>query len=177
MKQHILSHLAARNAPPGRYADGAGLWPHKRERAHGKWVLRYFLHGKRRKMDLGRWPDVSIADARTAAFDARAMLRSGQYPIEKRRQARRIIHRLTVKEAIDSCFEARKAQLSPVLRRPIMRPRRLQPIGQIFLRHLAIELVDAPFIALGRIAQEMLALSIEHELERIGHDDFPSIPK
>ena len=33
MKQHILSHIAARKAPPGRYADGAGLWLHKREGA------------------------------------------------------------------------------------------------------------------------------------------------
>jgi hypothetical protein len=111
MKQHILSHIAARNAPPGRYADGAGLWLHKRERAHGKWVLRYFLQGKRREMGLGRWPDVSIAEARTAAFDARALLRSGHCPIEQGREALRTIHRLTVKEAIDSCFEARKAQL------------------------------------------------------------------
>lgn len=111
MKQHILSHIAARNAPPGRYADGAGLWLHKRERAVGKWVLRYFLNGKRREMGLGRWPDVSIADARTAALDARATLRGGQCPIDKRREERRIVHRLTVEEAIDSCFEARKAQL------------------------------------------------------------------
>ncbi|WP_156306604.1 Arm DNA-binding domain-containing protein [Novosphingobium sp. AAP1] len=67
MKQHILSHIAARNAPPGRYGDGAGLWLHKRERARGKWVLRYFLKGRRREMGLGPWPDVSIADARAAA--------------------------------------------------------------------------------------------------------------
>jgi len=33
VKQHILSHIAARKAPPGRYADGAGLWLHKREGA------------------------------------------------------------------------------------------------------------------------------------------------
>lgn len=111
MKQHILSHIAARNAPPGRYGDGAGLWLHKREREHGKWVLRYFLHGKRREMGLGRWPEVSIAQARAAAYDARAMLQGGQCPIEKRREERRVIHRLTVKEAIESCFEARKAQL------------------------------------------------------------------
>jgi hypothetical protein len=91
VKQHILSHIAARKAPPGRYADGAGLWLHKRERAHGKWVLRYFLHGRRRQMGLGRWPDVSIADARAAAADARTTLRGGQRPIEARRQERRVI--------------------------------------------------------------------------------------
>ncbi len=91
MKQHILSHIAARNAPPGRYGDGAGLWLHKRERARGK--------------------DVSIADARAAAAEARATLRAGQCPIEARRQQNRVIARLTVAQAIASCFEARKAQL------------------------------------------------------------------
>ncbi len=96
MKQHILSHIAARNAPPGRYGDGAGLWLHKRERARGK---------------LGPWPDVSIADARAAAAEARATLRAGQCPIEARRQQNRVIARLTVAQAIASCFEARKAQL------------------------------------------------------------------
>ncbi len=90
MKQHILSHIAARNAPPGRYGDGAGLWLHKRERARGK---------------------VSIADARAAAAEARATLRAGQCPIEARRQQNRVIARLTVAQAIASCFEARKAQL------------------------------------------------------------------
>lgn len=111
MKQHILSHIGARNAPAGRYGDGAGLWLHKRERAHGKWVLRYFLHGRRREMGLGRWPDVSVAEARAAAAEARTKLRGGECPIEARRQERRLIHRLTVREAIDGCFEARKAQL------------------------------------------------------------------
>jgi integrase len=111
VKQHILSHIAARNAPPGRYGDGAGLWLHKRERARGKWVLRYFLKGRRREMGLGPWPDVSIADARAAAAEARATLRAGQCPIEARRQQHRVIARLTVAQAIASCFEARKAQL------------------------------------------------------------------
>jgi integrase len=62
-------------------------------------------------MGLGPWPDVSIADARAAAAEARATLRAGQCPIEARRQQHRVIARLTVAQAIASCFEARKAQL------------------------------------------------------------------
>ncbi len=65
----------------------------------------------RREMGLGPWPDVSIADARAAAAEARATLRAGQCPIEARRQQNRVIARLTVAQAIASCFEARKAQL------------------------------------------------------------------
>jgi len=42
-------------------------------------------------MGLGRWPDVSIADARAAAADARTTLRGGQCPIEARRQERRMV--------------------------------------------------------------------------------------
>ncbi|NKJ44997.1 Arm DNA-binding domain-containing protein [Novosphingobium sp. SG720] len=109
VKQHILSHVAARNAPPGHYGDGASLWLHKLERARGKWVLRYFLKGRRCEMGLGPWPDVSMADARAAA--ARATLSAGQCPIETCCQQNRVIARLTVAQAIASCFEARKAQL------------------------------------------------------------------
>lgn len=110
MKQHILSHIGARKAPAGRYGGGAGLWLHKRERAHGKCVLRYFLRGKCRETGLGRWPDVSIAKARAAAAEARTKLRGGECPIEARRPERRLVHRLTVRETIDDCFEACKAQ-------------------------------------------------------------------
>jgi hypothetical protein len=61
VKQHILSHIAARKAPPGRYADGAGLWLHKRE-GRRQVELRCLLHGRRKEMGLVRWPNVSITE-------------------------------------------------------------------------------------------------------------------
>jgi Arm DNA-binding domain len=77
-----------------------------------KMVLRLVVVGKRREMGLGRWPDVSIAEARDLAADARKKLRAGLDPIEVRAKAKKKKPaRLTVKQAVDGCFEAKKAEL------------------------------------------------------------------
>lgn len=62
-------------------------------------------------MGLGRWPDVSIAEAREQAAVARKALRIGLDPIAEREKVKFKPHRLTLAEAIASCFEARKAEL------------------------------------------------------------------
>ena len=111
MKLNALSQLKAKTLPPGKYADGQGLWLWKADKERGKWLLRIVVSGKRREMGLGRWPDVGIAEARQKAEQARRTLRDGTDPVEARRQGRRVIHRLTVKQAIEGCFEARKAEL------------------------------------------------------------------
>jgi integrase len=108
---NTLSHLLARNLVAGKYADGQGLWLVKRDRQLGKWVLRLVIDGKRREMGLGRWPDVSIAEARERAATARRVVRDGEDPIEMRIKAKIKPSRLTLAQAIDSCFEARKAEL------------------------------------------------------------------
>jgi hypothetical protein len=108
---NTLSHLLARNLVAGKYADGQGLWLVKRDRQLGKWVLRLVINGKRREMGLGRWPDVSIAEARERAATARRVVRDGDDLIEERIKARIKPSRLTLGQAIDSCFEARKAEL------------------------------------------------------------------
>lgn len=62
-------------------------------------------------MGLGRWPDVSIAEARERASDARRQLRNGVDPIQARQASARKEKRLTVSEAIKKCFAARQAEL------------------------------------------------------------------
>jgi integrase len=106
-----LNPLKAKNLVAGKYADGQGLWLVKSERTRGKWVLRVVIQGKRREMGLGRWPDVSIAEARELAAEARRKLRTGIDPIAQRAEGRKRVARLTVQQAVDSCFEARKAEL------------------------------------------------------------------
>lgn len=83
----------------------------KRSREAGKWILRLSVYGNRREMGLGRWPDVSTAEARTRAEEARRGLRDGVDPIFERQKAKRAGKPLTLKEAIEGCFEARKAEL------------------------------------------------------------------
>lgn len=108
---NALGQLRAKNLGPGKHPDGQGLWLVKRSKEAGKWILRLSISGKRREMGLGPWPDVSIAEARERAAEARRTLRDGLDPIAEREKARHKAHRLTVKEAIEGCFEARKADL------------------------------------------------------------------
>jgi integrase len=107
-----LNQLKAKNLAEGKHADGQGLWLVKPDKSRGKWVLRLIVNGQRREMGLGRWPDVSIAEARDLAAEARKKLRAGSDPIEVRARAKKKKPaRLTVKQAVDGCFDAKKAEL------------------------------------------------------------------
>jgi Arm DNA-binding domain len=108
---NALNQMKARSLGRGKFADGQGLWLIKSKRESGKWILRIVVDGKRREMGLGRWPDVSIAEARQSASEARRKLRGGIEPIQERRKHRRRASRLTVAEAVQGCFAAKQAEL------------------------------------------------------------------
>lgn len=108
---NTLNPMKAKNLAPGKYADGQGLWLIKRSKERGKWIVRLSIAGKRREMGLGPWPDVSIADARAQAIAVRTQVRAGVDPIADRQTSKKRAARLTVKEAIDGCHEARQAEL------------------------------------------------------------------
>ena len=108
---NALNQMKAKNLSGGKYADGQGLWLVKRDRHAGKWIVRLTIEGKRREMGLGRWPAVSIAEARSRAEEARRQVRDGENPITARAMIRQRAKRLTVEEAIHDCFRARQAQL------------------------------------------------------------------
>jgi integrase len=111
MRYNALNQMTARNLPEGKHADGQGLWLVKSEKSRGKWVLRVVVHGKRREMGMGRWPDVSIGEARERAEEARRLARSSVDPVAARMREKRRQAPLTLKEAVQGCFEARKAEL------------------------------------------------------------------
>lgn len=111
MRHNVLTQMSAKALDRGKHADGQGLWLVKRDKIFGKWTLRLVVGRVRREMGLGRWPDVSIAEARDRAATARKLLRDGSDPIADRRKAKRTIRKLTLREAIDGCFEAKKAEL------------------------------------------------------------------
>ena len=108
-----LGPRAVINLPNGKYADGGGLWLHKREDGGGQWVLRYTIHGRRREMGLGTTRLVSLKQAREQADQWRALLRDGKDPIKERdrerRDAARNIHLL--KDIAADAFEVRKSEL------------------------------------------------------------------
>lgn len=108
---NALSKLGSASRPRGKHSDGQGLWLVKRSKVAGKWVLRLTIHGRRREMGLGRWPDVTLSEARGKADAARRLCRNGKDPIFERAKATRVSKPLSLKEVIDDCFEARKAEL------------------------------------------------------------------
>jgi hypothetical protein len=69
---------------PGLYNDGAGLCLRVSSPTARSWVLRYMLDGKAREMGLGSYPDISLAEARVAASEARKLKAQGKDPIAVR---------------------------------------------------------------------------------------------
>ena len=108
---HVLTQLKAKNLGAGKHFDGQGLMLIKSRKETGKWILRLVVDGKRREMGLGRWPDVSIAEARAAAAEARQKLRLGIDPVQERRAEKLKVSRLTVQQAVDGCFAAKQEEL------------------------------------------------------------------
>src|SRR5665213_1000528 len=73
---------------PGRYGDGNGLYLVVDPSGAKRWVLRTMVRGKRRDIGLGGLRLVSLAEARTKAYEYRKLARDGGDPIEARRRAK-----------------------------------------------------------------------------------------
>jgi integrase len=86
-----LTAAAVKYAKPGaRLSDGGGLRLDVDRNGNRSWIFRFKspLTGKERYAGLGSADDVSLADARAAADEARAHIRKGIDPIAAREAAR-----------------------------------------------------------------------------------------
>jgi len=92
MTAHKRGRLTARGVSalkePKRYGDGgrSGLWFQITKAGSRSWVLRFMLYGRAREMGLGPYPEVTLAEARELALDARRLLRRGIDPIDARKR-------------------------------------------------------------------------------------------
>ena len=59
-----LSAKRIESLAEGKYSDGAGLWFQRRGDGGAQWFLRVTIHGRRREMGLGAYPEVSLKEAR-----------------------------------------------------------------------------------------------------------------
>jgi integrase len=96
-KINLLTALdVTRVREPGMHLDGLGLYlqvvaaPTADDPRHvsKSWIFRYALKGKPRKMGLGSVHDVSLAQARAKAADARKQAKDGIDPIDDRHAKR-----------------------------------------------------------------------------------------
>lgn len=85
---NTLSDTAIRKAVPGdkprKLADGGGLYLELQPSGAKYWRLKYRIGGKEKRLSLGVYPTVGLADARQRRDDARATLASGADPSEER---------------------------------------------------------------------------------------------
>ncbi|MEQ9811532.1 MAG: tyrosine-type recombinase/integrase [Azospirillaceae bacterium] len=90
--RHPVNRLTAvqvRNAPPGRHADGNGLYLEVDESGARRWLLRTVVHGRRRHIGLGSAALVPLSEAREKARSLRAIAREGGDPVAERDKHRR----------------------------------------------------------------------------------------
>jgi integrase len=85
---HRLSDRKVKNASEGLHADGGNLLLQVTVGAAGQlnrsWLFRFALHGRERRMGLGSYPDVGLAEAREKAADARKLVAQKVDPIKAR---------------------------------------------------------------------------------------------
>ena len=82
-----LSPAFVRSAPPGRHADGNGLYLYVQPSGARSWIQRLAIRGRRRELGLGSVALVSLAEAREQALANRKLARAGGDPLAARRRA------------------------------------------------------------------------------------------
>lgn len=122
-----LTVIKARNAAPGRYADGNGLYLLVRSPEAKFWLIRYTPHGgKQREMGLGKFAvdddaalkhgGLTLAAARKRVAELRAVIIAGGDPIAQRRTVEAAVAEqvqaaapFTFAKAVDEFLAAREA--------------------------------------------------------------------
>lgn len=94
-----LSNIAIQNAKPRekpyKLADSGGLYLLVTPTGGKLWRLKFRHHGVEKKLSIGKYPDVSLVDARQARHEARAMVAKGGDPAAEKRR-KKVAGRLSV---------------------------------------------------------------------------------
>ena len=85
-----LSAAFVRSAPPGRHADGNGLYLFVQPSGTRSWIQRLVVRGRRRELGLGAVALVSLAEARELALANRRLARSGGDPLTEKRRVQQM---------------------------------------------------------------------------------------
>jgi Arm DNA-binding domain len=123
----LTARVVEQTKRPGYYGDGGGLVLRVADGGSKGWLYRYKTNGKVREMGLGPVRDVTLAEAREAASEARRLRRTGVDPIDAKRQ-RRIAAQLdaakatTFSQCAAAYIENHRASWSNGKMRPSGRP-------------------------------------------------------
>src|SRR3546814_20904456 len=97
-----LTSLKVKNARPGTYGDGKGLYLRVKPSGSRSWILRVQHQGRRQDIGLGSVDDVSLAEARDSASRLRRIARLGNDAIAERDRGK--IRVVTFQEAADLAY-------------------------------------------------------------------------
>lgn len=90
-----LSNMACQAARPKlkpyKLSDGEGLYLEIYPNGKKHWRLKYRLHGKEKRISLGSYPSVSIAEARKSRTSMKSQLHSGTDPNFKRKEEAQLL--------------------------------------------------------------------------------------
>jgi integrase len=84
--ERLTARVVEQTKNPGYYGDGDGLVLRVTDGGTKGWLYRYKANGKVREMGLGPVRDVTLAEAREAAREARRLRRAGVDPIDAKRE-------------------------------------------------------------------------------------------
>ena len=101
-----LSAAFLRAAPPGRHADGNGLFLFVQPSGTRSWIQRLVIRGRRRQLGLGSLALVPLAEAREKALVNRKLARQGGDPLAEKRRTEGIP---TFAEAAARVLEQKRA--------------------------------------------------------------------
>lgn len=101
-----LTDLKCKNAKNGPriLGDGDGLSLKLTTSGTKSWILRWQENGTAKNMGLGKYPDVSLADARKRALDARKHISNGRNPVAERNR----VSAATFHDTAFKCLETHK---------------------------------------------------------------------
>jgi integrase len=123
-----LTDTKIRNAKPGekpiKLTDGGGLYLEVRPTGAKLWRYRYRIAGKENVFAIGEYPAVSLADARAARAEARALVKQGIHPAHQRRlsKASQIAENANTFQAVAlEWIEQRRAKWTPYYLRQVER--------------------------------------------------------
>ena len=72
----------------GIYTDGEGLRLRVDKNNNKNWIFRYHIMGKTKDMGLGKYPIVTLSDARQKIVQAKKLIYDGKDPLQIKKEKR-----------------------------------------------------------------------------------------
>lgn len=157
---NMTCHTAKPKTKPYKLADGEGLYLEVTPSGTKFWRLKYRLHGKEKRISIGAYPGISIADARKAKEELKRDIKIGIDPVLKRLQAAQT-HALTQNRDFKSMvMEWYWKQI------PLWKPKHAQIIKHRFEKYIFPSLGIFPLAEI----QPMMMLTCLQRIEKTAPD-------